>query len=58
MGRAEPKRPRKTVKVRRPRKPPGRPLKLRALVGMFASGAGDLGRRHDDYLYGWKKPDA
>lgn len=29
---------------------------LKALVGLFASRAGDLAVRHDDYLYGWKKP--
>ena len=31
---------------------------LRAFVGLFASGTGDLAPRHDDYLYGWKKPRA
>ncbi len=29
---------------------------LKALIGLFASPAGDLASRHDDYLYGWKKP--
>jgi hypothetical protein len=29
---------------------------LKALIGLFASRAGDLAVRHDDYLYGWKKP--
>ena len=58
MRAARSKREEDHVKGKRPRRRAKRPLRLRALVGMFASGAGDLGRRHDDYLYGWKKPDA
>ena len=29
---------------------------LTALIGLFASSTSDLAARHDDYLYGWKKP--
>jgi len=47
-------------KVERPKGAPRRraPGKagLKALIGLFASRAGDLAIRHDDYLYGWKKP--
>ncbi len=28
---------------------------LAGLIGLFASKAGDLAARHDDYLYDWKK---
>ncbi len=46
--------PRQKVKART--KARGSAKGLMAFIGMFASGTGDLGSRHDDYLYGWKKP--
>jgi hypothetical protein len=42
-----------TAKRKRPAR---RRRGLAALIGLFASSAADLAARHDDYLYGWKKP--
>jgi len=53
-------RPRRKPPRRKPQaasRAPRRRLRLDVLLGLFASGTGDLGRRHDDYLYGWKKPE-
>ena len=58
MGRTTRGKQKARTTGRRPKRPTSPPLSLRALVGMFASGAGDLSRHHDEDLYGWKKPDA
>jgi hypothetical protein len=56
MQRASRNRARARQATTRRKKRARRRRGLAALIGLFASRAADLAARHDDYLYGWKKP--